>query len=522
MGKIRGKIFVIPKLDKIKCFILIFPLSLFFFACGQSNVAVELKSPYTNKDNNSVIFNSNTPNKLQFMLTQTSGPEGLKIVNTPFGEYVDFKNTLVIKYKKEGKYTLSVSVITKSDKLVVYKDSISWEYSKKIPPTPIVSLLQGEYTNLDEVTFSLNSDIFSSKDSLTEYMIDGDIKEIPSWKAIPEDFSTLKAMISLQDGRKTFKIKFRNIYGSESEAAEVSIIKDSIQPRDCEVITKNINGFVPGITDNKYFSLILKASDFFTFSEEVPETYFRILGSDGTETDWDTFIKETEIDLSMLDPEEDETILYRIQMKDIAGNQCPEIPLNLTYDSDYSLIPYIKTLSSMNHPFYGSQSHIARVLVNHPDRETKEIEFNLYGDISGNNTNKWMTLTEELINEGVEVELPLKAGNWWIRVNFREKGQEKVTEALHAPFLMYPLLEIKEDEVGNTIVMPAQFDESVLDTITINGCEEDIKDVDYVRGKAYTCSPKLGALQVEVIHTFKDILGMDESNRTLTLEKEFT
>lgn len=450
MGQIRKKIFVTPKLDKIKCFILIFSLSLFFFSCGKSDVTFELKNPYTNKETNSVLFNSKVPNKLQFMLTQTSGPEGLEIENTPFGEYVDFKKTLVIKYKKEGKYTLSVTVITKSDKLVVYEDSISWEYSKKIPPTPIASILQGEYTNLDEVTFSLNSDIFSSKDNLTEYMIDGDIKGNASWKAIPEDLSTLKEMISLQDGQKKFKIKFRNIYGSESEAVEVSIIKDSVRPRDCQVIIKNISGFVPDITDKENFSLTLKATDFFTFSEEVPETYFRILGSDGTETEWDTFIKETDIDLPIIDPEEDETILYRVQMKDRAGNQCPEIPLTLTYDSDYSLIPSIKTLSSMNHPFYGSQSHIVRVLVNHPDRETKELEFNLYGDISGNNTNKWMSLTNEVINEGIDVELPLTSASWWIRVKFRNKGTEQVTEALHTPFLMYPFLDIKESEVGGS------------------------------------------------------------------------
>lgn len=91
MGQIRKKIFVTPKLDKIKCFILIFSLSLFFFSCGKSDVTFELKNPYTNKETNSVLFNSKVPNKLQFMLTQTSGPEGLKIENTPFGEYVDFK-----------------------------------------------------------------------------------------------------------------------------------------------------------------------------------------------------------------------------------------------------------------------------------------------------------------------------------------------------------------------------------------------------------------------------------------------
>ena len=99
----------------------------------------------------------------------------------------------------------------------------------------MISILEPA-TKDDEIEFILVGNLHHETD---EIWIEGDLMNDAAgrWDKIPKELK-IPRKIQGEDGLKQFRVKVRNIYGTESEGlVELNIVKNTIAPSHCFAVT---------------------------------------------------------------------------------------------------------------------------------------------------------------------------------------------------------------------------------------------------------------------------------------------
>jgi hypothetical protein len=495
--------------------------SLFFFlisSCGDPQATYNIGKSLTNNENNILLIETKTRNKFQFKLVQTSGPKGLK-ANVSFDTFVDIPEKITFSYKEEGVYTVSITTQTKSDKLIVSEEKIEWEYSEKKPPAPLFSISEGEYTRKDVVTLQFSKENLEEDHDITEVWLAGDLDSgnNGAWYPLSSDFE-IKQTLSFSpiNGKKIIQAKYRNAFGTEGELFSVTIIKKNNKPTDCVALFSDIGS--GGIIHKDTVSFTLKVKDYIEGFEGIPENYFRIRGTDGTETEWTAFKEKVETSFTLKDPAKETKYTIAIEVKDIVGNKCDLDDLAITYDPDERLTPNLDFIGT-DHPLWTNSQDLT-LKIYHPKAKEKNLEIYIYGDISGDNTYTWLPYSQEGDETFWNVKISNSPFHKWIRVNFRESGKTESIGIQEKPIFLQPYFNIEEKD-SFLYVHAARFTTEHVESITITGCEEIYENIPYDEyNKDYLCTPKEGVTKIIVNHFFNKNLELDEEYRVLTLEKD--
>lgn len=449
--------------------IIVLLAALAHLQCGQTGgesdldkFSYKLARTAVNVGVNTLFIELSKPDEFRFAI-DGSGFEA----DVTKGERLPIQETVRLSFSTAGTYNLNFKLYYK-DGSVFLEDTLTWAYSREKPSEPDVSFSE-EATNDVDIEMVVPDDL---EEETTELWVEGDVAEgEEGWHAIADDH-TVALQTSAADGMKTFKVKYRNIFGTESGEQEVEILKKSVGPDDC-VLT--LNTTVTGTGNvTAYMSATNDGDLYYLISGDVA-------GASNTYTKFSAEVSKT---VAIIDNAAANTI--RIQVRDIASNYCPEKTFTVTYDEDHS-----STGITVKNSKLWTDSNTITVEPQLDYIPSDTVEMYLHGNIEIRaNTFAWVAYDPE-----TDVELTPVNGNRYVRVKYRVNGVETAVKSV--AIYLKPFIQVVGASAPYTLSLSEIVD---LTSLTITGCTTAY--VNIAPTQSVTCTPT-GA-SVSVIYNLSD------------------
>lgn len=436
----------------------IFGIAIFtvlLLSCGEEavnsgsslDVQYFLDRSYTGLDTNNLVVQLKNAEGYQFSI---SG-EGFD-ADIPKNASLPVQEKTALTYFDEGLYFLKVT-ITRPDGVIYVQDSLTWNYSKEIPPPPDISF--SEEATADEFIDFLMPGNLDPK--IAELWIEGDLAESPegAWHKIGSDLKITQS-VSSSDGYKNFTIKYRNIYGNVGESVDVGILKKSVGPKNCQATLAST-------------STLSSKIRIFLSVENEGEMSYQITG-DVNPTAWEKFENEGEA-VAVLSGEPGLKNII-VSMKDKASHSCPDLPLQLTWDLSYE--PYsVKIKGDL---LWSDELNVMAVL-KYDRLPSEEIEMYISGGISaGEKIETWIPFQEEL-----DIRLSPVDGNRFVYAQFRDQTGT-LSEKAYVAIYLKPFVIL--NSFGSSYYVTVSNFVPIVD-LTLTGCTQTYKHVAYQ--ESYVC-----------------------------------
>ncbi|MBI2601486.1 MAG: hypothetical protein HYW48_00370 [Deltaproteobacteria bacterium] len=444
-------------------------LTGFLFSCGDQavnsgssfDIQYYVDRSYTGIDTNSLVIKLKDAAGYKFSI---SG-EGFD-ADVPKNSSLPVQEQTNLSYFDEGFYSLRIT-ITRPDGIVYVEDYLTWDYSKEVPPRPDISFSEAATAD-DIVDFLMPGNL---DPAIAELWIEGDLASSGgAWHKIGSDLKITKS-VTLADGVKNFRVKYRNIYGNIGDSVDMSILKKSVGPQNCQAKLASTSSASSRIR-------------LFLSVENDGEMSYQITG-DVNPTPWETFEDEGEVVAILAgDPGVKQLV---VSMKDVAGNACPDIPLTVTLDPSYE--PYSVTIK--DDLLWTDELNVTAVLKF--DRLPSDvIEMYISGGISaGEKIESWIPFEEEL-----EIRLSPVDGNRFVYAQYRDEDGN-LSEKVYAAIFLKPFVYL--NSFGSSYYVAVSNFVPIVD-LSISGCSQTYNHVAYQEN--YICN--LSASQVEVSYFLSD------------------
>lgn len=431
----------------------IFTMKIVFLAsllnsCGpdednSADISYYLERTATNLPFNTLVTKVADDLKYKFSL---SG-QGIN-AEIPLNEITELRDRTMISTPSVGKYTLLLTIHQFDDEVPIIKESLSWEYSTEPPPIPTIFF--SEPATSDENVIIL---VPSAKGENTkEIWVEGDLESISAkgqWYDIPET-GQVPIKVSEGDGVKSFKLKYRNIFGTEGEESDAEILRKSTPPQGCKA--------VPFANTLATSTLPLNV-----YGTDELGVWFKVTGDVAVEKDYirfDDFVK-TSVTLSSSTGNKNITV----KIKDIAGNHCDDINLSIVVDPNHSLAGV-----SIKDGLIWTDTPSLTILPRYDHFEEDAYEMYIEGGVvDDDNTFKWLPFTTE-----VPVTLSPSSGTRHIIVRYRHLGVE-VAE-VSVPIFLRPYILVSG---GHAVVNITPAEIIGTKSITVVGCQERYDNIQF-------------------------------------------
>ncbi len=436
-------------LPKTKIFYLLGAACL-TYACGENgtnygqqfDMKFALQRTYTGQDHNQLQLDLVDPTIFSFSMAG----EGFA-TDIPLNKELSLQKTVNLRYSQEGTYSLTLN-ITRKDGVNFISQKLQWTYSKKVPPLANAKFAEAATsTGLAHLLFPPQLD-----PDINEVWLQGDLTTHPQgqWYSIPPNLD-LGVTVSAPDGIKTVNIKYRNIYGNEGPAKTLSILKKSVGPKDCQAI--------PAATQTYKTDIQV-----FLAAENNGPLFYRFSG-DVEETAWIPFSGQVDAPVTLSSGNGVKHVI--VAMQDIAGNSCPNIPLDLTVNSGYP--PYQVTVQG--NLLWTDALDIA-ILPRYDHLPNDSIEMFISGDVQNSPlTETWLPLSSP-----IAVALNPVNGNRFIYVQFRN-SQGVLSDRAYVSIFLQPFLLAQAGSNGTWNLTPSHF--TSLSSMTISGCQETYQNIGF-------------------------------------------
>ncbi len=420
-----------------------------FSSCGQNgtnytskyDMNYGLQRSYTGKTQNQLVLDLSNPEGFTFSL---SG-EGFSS-DTPLNQELPIRKSIQLSYLEEGSYFLTLK-IHRTDGIGVVNQRLKWVYSLKKPKTVIATFQETATNSIGHLLFSP----FLEADT-QEIWVAGDVANHPNgqWYTIPKDL-VLPIAISGSDGLKTIQVKHRNIFGNEGPESTVTIWKKTSVPKNCQASPLGSRSYK---TDVK---VLLSAENdgplFYKFSGNVDES------------SWVSFEEQVDAIVNLSPGNGPKHVIASI--KDIAGNRCPDIALDLVLDDTYP--PY--DLTVQNQLLWTDEFDITVVpRFDHTPDDT--IEMFISGNIQDSEwTGTWLPLSDS-----VPIKLSPNDGNRFVYAQFRNQRGE-LSDRAYVSIFLKPFLRADRQSGNHWLLTPSHF--RSLESMSIVGCQESYNNIQY-------------------------------------------
>ena len=400
-------------------FLWITLLLLSSLSCGNPNKATDvsysLDREFTNKPVNILKISST-----HGLLMSISG-ERIS-ADVPLGKKVSIKDEVEIYFDETGSYTLAINFF-QEDGSHYLKDELTWEYSAIFPKKPVVSFKE-KASNSERATLYLAT---STERSIHEFKLIGDFKpasgDIEAWMPVPSSH-IIPVTLADFEGMQSAQLIVRNKFGNESSPTNLSILRKSDPPQDCNIEVKSLQ-----LEPNGLASVRISATN----SSELE--YFFTGDLKKRQAEYSSFDGEVQVSLDLVPLansviEEERKVEFFL--RDVARNYCitkEEIVFNIkrNYKSYGISIKDQITVTPTE----------SVTVVPHYDRFSQDqIEMYLSGGIvESPNTFKWIPFSPE-----VAVKLQPIQGTRHVFVDFRENGVKQDTKRSYYTIKLDPSL----------------------------------------------------------------------------------
>ncbi len=445
----------------------------FFLSCGKNGenntgeVRYFLEREASSTITNSLYLKASGEFKPSFSI---SG-KGFK-ASVPSDTRLPYQEKIDLTAETFGEVKIDITLYQENDKPYL-SDTIAWKSSGEVPPKPIVYF--SEVVSADAYVYLVFPKVLLRGKNTKEVWVEGDLAESPegSYFTIPSDDQVL-IQLSEGDGIKHLRVRYRNIFGAHSEWEDLSIEKKSIGPQNCKatpVAYKTASGYIRTRIE----------------AENDGPLLYKVIGDVASFRDYTQFESTTEEWINLSAGEGNKNIVVKI--KDLAGNFCPDLPLQITYDSSY--VPGRVTIEGQ--PYWTDDPEVM-ALPEYDQLEGDQIEMLITGSVlPSSQTFQWIPYSER-----VPVTLTPHNGTRHILVEFRKDGASMV-EVTSSVFLR-PYIFAQ----GSTSPFQIYIGE-ILGTksVTIEGCLENYTKVPYQA--AYACTVVgVRPLNFAVVYEFLD------------------
>ena len=440
-------------------------LSFSFLSCGEQSISTtglqpilfKLEKPGTNNGKNAILFEVLGENNYEVML---SG-EGFT-ASSGFEEFVPLPDRLDFSILSRRKVLLSLD-IRYSDGTPFLSEEFEVEYSLEKPRNAVLSL--SESATNDDVVFLL----IANKDKNTkEVWVEGDLSDPTSQagKWLPFDRSS-KVTLNLKpgDGIKRIKTKVRNIFGTETELTELSVLKKSKGPENCSV---------QAISNKSQVDLTrLKLS-----AQNEGPLYYRVIGDVASNMDFVKFTGSVKTNIKLTKGEGKKKLT--VMVRDEAENYCPRKNLEITVDPNHQPI----NIRLAGEPYYTLDPTVT-VIPYFEAFSDEPVEMLLEGGIvESENSFQWIPMGS------VDVTLEEPAGNRFVYVTYRDlNGVE--SPRISVPIYYKPILEFRGTAAPYYLGLSNMVG---LSSLKIEGCQEGYASIEFSRNIA--CTPNSSTVRV--------------------------
>ncbi|SMF18395.1 hypothetical protein [Pseudobacteriovorax antillogorgiicola] len=413
------------------------------YSCGKESNVGEVSY------NLETVASSEPGNRL-FLTSSKGSPPFFKITGNGLTASVDLdsiyplRDVVDLMTTGEGEYELEL-VLLNQDYHAYLEDSLFWEFSTEPPPDPVVSFNENATHDTDVILL-----IPSTKgEDTNQIWIAGDLNQFSAgqWYDIPLD-GQIPLVVSSEDGIKKFQVRYKNIFGLESDLVDLELVKKSTPPLDCQANTKS------NIVNESQVEIAVSAIDPYPLQ-------FQITGDVRTIYDYQTFSEGVRAyrQLKNLNGYND----IQVTIADIAGNQCEPINLKIYNDPQHSEFQ----VSFKQHTFY---TFDPRVIVQARVDSLEDVTMKIVGDVMDTDS----TFTTMPFSPETEVVLSPSQGTRIVEIIYYLEGQEFGRASGHIYLLPEPSLQGIDP---NFIIVPNKIIE--LSSISVTGCAEMISQVSF-------------------------------------------
>jgi hypothetical protein len=445
---------------------LVFLSPLFFCFCAdgpttyKGDLTYTIERLYTGLTTNHLIFQIENPDDFQVRVSIDDVS-----CNKLLASWIDAEESMnfELTYTLEKTYTANIE-IQRKNKTPYISDSIKWYYSTSKPSIPVVAFREKAAASSGIVHFLL---IGSIATLTKEVWISGDLQDSPEghWEPIPEALS-LEKIVSAADGTKSFQIKYRNLYGNESDLFSLSILKKSTGPVQCEVqlpssisntatlrfdVTATNEGSMQGFVDGNVVDGPVHFSQF-----SLPLTSsFKLTPALGAKT-------------------------LRFTFKDLAENPCDPIEKTITYDPNYEAYSYMFDGNSQS----WALSSLVSILPTYDHLPSDEIQMKIEGDVAASSsTFQWIPFADS-----ITIGLAPTTGLREVTLQFKDIKTGELTEKLSKQIYLKPDLSYRSGFVFLSQI-------PTLSHLNISGCVQSY--VEKPPAQNYPCTPSGTSISVE-------------------------
>ncbi len=297
----------------------IFAFFLFLLSCGKNgenatgDVRYYLERNASSTVTNSLYLEATGNFKPSFSI---SG-KGFK-ASVPSDTRLPYQEKIELTAETFGEVHVEITLYQENEKAYL-TDSISWKSSGEVPPKPKAYF--SELMTSDAYVYLVFPNVLLRGKNTTEVWVEGDLATSPegSYFTIPSDDQVL-IQVSETDGPKNIRIRYRNIFGAHGDWQDLSIERKSIGPKNCKATP------IAQKTASGYIRTRISA-------ENDGPLLYKVTGDVASARDYTQFEVQTEEWINLSPGEGMKSIV--VKMKDLAGNPCPDLPLQIDFDSTY-------------------------------------------------------------------------------------------------------------------------------------------------------------------------------------------
>lgn len=426
-------------------------------------VSYSLGRQYTSETSNVFQLNFDTiGNDFQMILTG----EGFE-ADVPMNQKTNLVSAITVTYEDEGVYVAGLEIL-RPDGISFFKTNFQWEYSTKIPRTPLVTPTDSN-VNSERIELGISS---ATDPDTREIIVFGDVEDGEDyWRDIPETLY-LHVKTTKPDGFKTISVQTRNKFGNVSEVKEVEIFKKSTPPRDCQVELT-----APHVRDKVVRLWLSGVNDGPLFWKAIGNGIIRM-------PRYEEFTGSTQSTLTLTPGEGDKE--FRVAVRDQSHNFCDFFDFKITYDREY----ITKSIHIKDTPIWvGEREQVLVVQYDHLPED--DLQIWIEGEVRETEyTHQWVPWQNE-----VPIVLDTNEGTTVVRIRFKLNGVEESgrlrTSVFHNPKIYY------FSNTGKISLSKIP----TLATVTVTGCSETYQGIP--SAGQLPCSAT-GGTTITVIYTLED------------------
>ncbi len=454
------------------------PFFMTLAACSKSggsnsgNLAYRLERSATNTTRNALLLDIQGNFSPKFSLTGTGFA-----AEVTFDEVNEAQPRTELTADNFGEVTVNITLYQENGQAYL-NDALTWKSSPEVPPIPSPSF--SENASSDAYVYLILPR--NRGKNVQEVWVAGDLEDSVAegqYYPIPSDDQVL-LQLSDNDGLKHLKVRYRNIFGTESETVETSVIRKGQGPKNCKVTP------IAKSTATGYLRAKIEA-------ENVGVLYYKVIGDTTSFMDFKAFDGSID-DLIALSPGEGlKNLTFKI--KDDAGNFCKDIAMKIDYNRSY----ISGTVAIKNGDLWTSTNQV-EILAHYDHIEGDNISMWVRGDIQpSSQTFQWIPYTEELT-----LTLNPSSGNRHIIILFRKDSTDMAE--VEVPIFLNPYLVLSGSSPQYTLV-PSQIPGLV--SMSITGCSQIYTNIAFANN--LPCTPAAGKFQATATYYLSDGTSLSRS-----------